>query len=167
MPSWVSALLFAVLVVTIPYVLTLKIMQRMPKPIALSHRRWPLAVNVAVIGAVTAYTTIFIRSVYYSRSPNSAALLMQFVIAALAYIFGLVLILRQFGGVYPEYIVTTGWTGLSVRKTAYRNIVDIREAGRMHGEAHLRIETSHGLVLPFTLPIRHLGTFYERMKPQL
>jgi hypothetical protein len=167
MPTWVSALVFAVLVVTIPYILMLKIMLRLPKAVALSHRRWPLAANVAVIGAITTYTTIFIRSVYYGRSPNSAALLMEFVIAALAYVFGLVLILRQFAGVYPEYIVTTGWTGLTVRKTVYRNIIDIREARRTHGEAHLRIETSHGLVLPFTLPIRHLGSFYERMKPQL
>jgi hypothetical protein len=167
MPPWVSSLLFAVLVVTIPYVLMLKIMLGLPKPVALSHRRWPLGLNVAVIGAVTAYTTIFIQRVYYGRSSNSAALLMEFVIAALSYVFGLALILRQFAGVYPEYIVTTGWTGLSVRKTVYRNIVDIREARRTHGEAHLRIETSHGLVLPFTLPIRHLGTFYERMKPQL
>ncbi len=167
MPSWVSALLFAVLVTTIPYSFTLKIMMGLPKPIALSHRRWPLGLNIAVTGAVTAYTTLFIRNVYYGRSPNSVALLMEFVIAALAYIFGLVLILRQFAGVYPEYIVTTGWTGLSVRKTAYSNIVDIREAARTRDEADLRIETSHGLVVPFTLPTRHLAAFYERIKPQL
>ena len=167
MPSWVSALVFAMLVVTIPYSLMLKIMSRLPKPVALSHRRWPLTLNVAIVGAVTAYTTIFIRSVYYGRSPSSIALLMEFVIAALAYVFGLVLILRQFAGVYPDFIVTTGWTGLSVRKTAYRNIVDIREAARTHGEVHLRVETSHGIVVPFTLPARHLATFYERIKPQL
>src|SRR5688572_16662651 len=111
MPSWVSALVFALLVVTIPYTIMLKIMLRLPKAVALSHHRWPLAMNIAVIGAVTAYTTIFIRTVYYGRSSNSAALLMEFVIAALSYIFGMVLILRQFAGVYPEYIVTTGWTG--------------------------------------------------------
>ena len=167
MPSWISAFLFAVLVVTIPYTLMLKIMLALPKPVALSHRRWPLGLNVAVTGAVTTYTTVFIRTVYYGRSPNSAALLLEFVIAALAYVFGLVLILRQFAGVYPEYIVTTGWTGLSVRKTAYTNIVDVREAARTGDEADLRIETSHGLVLPFTLPTRYLAAFYERIKPQL
>ncbi len=167
MPSWISALLFAVLVVTIPYTLMLKIMLGLPKAIVLSNRRWPVSLNFAVIGAVTAYTTVFIRNVYYGRSPNSVSLLLEFVIAALAYVFGLVLILRQFAGVYPEYIVTTGWTGLSVRKTAYSNIVDIREAARTGQETDLRIETSHGLVLPFTLPTRHLAAFYERVKPQL
>lgn len=166
MPSWVAALLFGLLVVTIPYALMLKIMLRLPKAIALSHRRWPVAVNIAVVGGVTAYTTIFIRSVYYGGSSNSAALLMEFVIAALAYIFGLALILRQFAGVYPEYIVTTGWTGLSVRKTVFRNIIDIEEVRRTHGEVHLRVETSYGLV-PFTLPLGELATFYERLKPQL
>src|SRR3972149_12213902 len=155
MPSWISAFLFAVLVVTIPYTLMLKLRLALPKPVALSHRRWPLGLNVAVTGAATTYTTVFIRTVYYGRSPNSAALLLEFVIAALAYVFGLVLILRQFAGVYPEYIVTTGWTGLSVRKTAYTNIVDVREAARTGDEADLRIETSHGLVLPFTLPTRY------------
>ena len=167
MPSWISAFLFAVLVVTIPYTLMLKIMLALPKAIVLSHRRWPVGLNFAVTGAVTAYTTVFIRNVYYGRSPNSLSLLLEFVIAALAYVFGLVLVLRQFAGVYPEYIVTTGWTGLSVRKTAYSNIVDIREAARTDQETDLRIEPSHGLVLPFTLPTRHLAAFYERVKPQL
>jgi hypothetical protein len=159
--------MFALLVATIPYSLLLTIMMRLPKAIALSHRQWRKTLNFAVIGAVTAYTTIFIQHVYYGRSSNSAALLMEFVIAALAYIFGLALILRQFAGVYPEYIVTTGWTGLSLRKTAYRNIVDIQEVRRTHGEVHLRVETGQGLVLPFTLPLRDLAAFYEKIKPQL
>lgn len=164
MPTWISALLFALLVVTIPYTLILRMMAGLPRAVALSHRRWPLGMNIAIVGAVTAYTTVFIRHVYYGRSSNSAALLMEFVIAALGYVFGLALLLRQFAGVYPEYIVTTGWTGLSMRKIAFRNIVDIREARRTHGEVYLRIETNHGLVLPFTLPLRDLATFYERLK---
>ena len=167
MPAWVTALLFAVLVATIPYTIILKIMLQLPKPLALSHRRWPLPVNFGVIGAVTAYTTIFIRSNYYSRASSSAAVLMEFVIVALVYIFGLALILRQFAGVYPEYIVTTGWTGLSIRKTAYRNIIDIQEVSRTHGEARLRVETNSAMVIPLTLPTRYLAIFYERLKPQL
>ena len=71
--------------------------------------------NYILIGTITAYVTIFIRTAYYVRGADPAAVLMEFVIAALAYIFGLVLSLRQFAGVYPEYIVTTGRTGLSLR----------------------------------------------------
>ena len=167
MPSWIAALLFAVLVVTIPFTLILKIMLRLPKALALSHRRWTLSLNSALIGAITAYATIFIRSAYYGRGSTPAAVLMEFVIAALAYAFGLVLILRQFAGVYPEYIVTTGRTGLSIRKTVYQNITDIEEVSRKQGEIHLRVMTSHGATIPFTMPIRSVVLFYERMKSQL
>src|SRR5439155_19936860 len=115
MPTWLASLLFAVLVVTIPFTLILRIMFQLPKPLALSHRRWPYVVNIGLIAVITAYATIFIHTVYYSRGQNSAALLMEFVIAAVAYIFGLVMILRQFSGVYNDYIVSTGKTGLSLR----------------------------------------------------
>ncbi len=92
--------------------------------------------------------------------------MMQFVIAGLAYIFGLVLILRQFCGVYPEYIVTTGRTGLSIRKTVYRNITDVEEVSRQGREARLRVITTHGSAIPFTLPTRSVSIFYEKLKPQ-
>jgi hypothetical protein len=166
MPNWLASLLFAVLVVTIPFTLILRILSRLPKPLALSHRRWPYVVNIGLIAAITAYTTIFIRSVYYSRNPNSAALLMQFVIAALAYIFGLVMILRQFSGVYPEYIVSTGRTGLSLRKTVYRNISDVEEISRNRHEVQLQIITGLGAAIHFTLPARDVPIFYERLKAQ-
>ena len=167
MPTWLTSLLFAVLVVTIPFTLILKIMLQLPKAIALSHRRWPFPLNFALIGAITAYVTIFIRGAYYGRGSNPSAVLMEFVIAVLAYNFGLVLILRQFSGVYPEFIVTTGRTGLSIRKTVYRNITDVEELWRKHGESRFRITTSHGLAVPFTLPTRSAMFFYERLKPQL
>src|SRR5215475_10374606 len=96
MPKWVSALLFAVLVVTIPYSLIIRILLQLPKPVALSHRRWPMPVNFTLIGAITAYVTLFIHGAYYSRGSNANVVLMEFVIAALAYAFGLVLILRQY-----------------------------------------------------------------------
>lgn len=166
MPNWLASLLFAVLVVTIPYTLILKIMLRLPKALALSHRRWPPGLNIGLIAAITAYVTIFIRSVYYGRSPNPDALLMEFLIAALAYNFGLVMILRQFAGVYPEYIVSTGRLGLSLRKTVYRNIMDVEEVSRNRGEAHLRIKTSYGVTIHFTLPTRYVSIFYERLKEQ-
>ena len=98
---------------------------------------------------------------------NPAAVLMEFVIEALAYAFGLVLIMRQFSGLYPEFTVTTGRSGLSLRKTAYRNIVNIEELGREHGESRLRLETSYGTVVPLTLPTRDVASLYERVKPPL
>jgi hypothetical protein len=166
MPNWLASLLFAVLVVTIPFTLILRIMLQLPKAIALSHRRWPNVMNIGLIAAITAYATIFIRSVYYSRGQNAVALLMEFVIAALAYIFGLVMILRQFSGVYPDYIVSTGRTGLSLRKTMYRNITDVEEVSRNRQEVQLQVITSHGGTIHFTLPTRYVVIFYERLKAQ-
>ena len=167
MPTWVSSLVFAVLVVTIPYTFIFRILLQLPKPIALSHRRWPRAITIAVVAGITAYVMLFIRNVYYSRGHSPLALLMEFVIAALAYAFGLVLILRQFAGLYPEFFVTTGRTGLGLRKTAYRNVVDIQEVGRGYGESQLRIKTNYGLIVALTLPTRHVASLYERVKPQL
>jgi hypothetical protein len=168
MPPWLSAAVTATLVVVFPCSLLFRILLQLPKPVALSHRRWPLAVNLSVIGGVTASTTIFIHGVYYRRgSMNPAAVLMEFVITALVYEFGLALIMRQFAGLYPEFTVTTGRTGLSLRKTAYRNIVNIEEISRAHGESHLRLETSYGTVVPLTLPTRDVASLYERVKPPL
>jgi hypothetical protein len=166
MPAWVASLLFAVLVVTIPFTLILRIMLQLPKALALSHRRWPWALNISLIAAITAYETVFIRSVYYDRGQAPASLFMAFVIAALAYIFGLVMILRQFSGVYPDYIVSTGRVGLSLRKTVYRNITDVEEVSRNRSEAQLRIVTRHGATIHFTLPNRDIAIFYERLKAQ-
>ena len=168
MPSWVSSLVFAILVVVFPYSLILKILLQLPKPVALSHRRWPLGANLVVIGGVTTLATIFIHTEYYRRGlSNPSVVLMEFLIAALGYAFGLALILRQFSGLYPEFFVTTGRTGLSLRKTAYRNVVNIDEAARGHGESRLRVETNYGLTLILTLPTRHVASLYERVKPPL
>jgi hypothetical protein len=167
MPAWVSSLVIAILVVVIPFSVIFKIMLQLPKPIALSHRRWPAGVHFGIIGAITAYTTIFIRSTYYGRSVNQEGVLMEFVIAALAYIFGLVLLMRQFCGLYPDFVVTTGRAGLAIRKVAYRNIVNIVEVSRAHGESQLRLETRSGLAYSLTLPDRSVPALYERVKPQL
>src|SRR5881296_521732 len=167
MPSWVSALAIAILVVVMPFTLILKLMLQLPKSVALSHRRWPLLVNIGIIGAITAYTTIFIRSAYYGRIASPVTVLMEFVIAALAYVFGLVLLLRQFSGLYPEYLITTGRSGLCLRKIAYRNIINIEEVARSHGELQLRIETNRGMKHIFTLPVRYVTALHDRVKPQL
>jgi hypothetical protein len=168
MPPWASSIIFATLVVLFPYTLIFKILLQLPKPEVLSHRRWPLAVNLAVIGAITAWVAVFIHSAYYRRGlVDPFAVLMEFIIAALAYAFGLVLILRQFTGLYPEFFVTTGKTGLALRKTAYRNVTNIEEVARGYGESHLRVETSYGLVVRLTLPTKHVPSLYERVKPPL
>src|SRR5437868_168693 len=99
MPSWISSAVFAVLVVIFPYTLIFRMLLQLPKAIALSHRRWPVAGNIAVIAAITTWTTIFIHGTYYRRGfSDPFAILMEFIITALAYAFGLVLILRQFSG---------------------------------------------------------------------
>ena len=167
MPPWISATIFAVLVVIFPYTLIFKILHQLPKPVALSHRRWPIGVNLAVIGGITAWVSVFIRSAYYGHGTNPFGVLMEFIIAALAYAFGLVLILRQFAGLYPEFFVTTGRSGLALRKTAYRNVIKIEEVARGYGESHLRVETSYGLAVSLTLPTRHVASLYERVKPPL
>jgi hypothetical protein len=168
MPSWISSVAFAFLVVVIPYTLLFKILQQLPKPVALSHKRWPLAANVVLIGAITAWTTIFIHGAYYHRGfSNPPAILMEFVITAVVYAFGLVLVLRQFSGLYPEFFVTTGRTGLALRKTAYRNVTGIHELGRVSGEARLRLDTSYGRQVVLTLPQRYVPMLYERVKPPL
>jgi hypothetical protein len=162
MPIWVTSLLFAVLVVTIPFALILKIMLRLPKAIALFHRRWPMWFMVAMIGGTTAYVMIFIRSAYYGRA-ETVAVLTQFLIAAFAYNFTLVLLLRQFSGMYPEFVVTTGMTGFSLKRIAYRNITDVEEVWRKHGEVCLRVFTSRGRA-KLTLPAHHVPGFYERLR---
>jgi hypothetical protein len=167
MPPWVSAAMFAIIVVFFPYTLIWRILQQLPKPVALSYRRWPIGVNLAVIAVVTAGVMVFIHGAYYRRFSDPFLILMQFIIAALAYAFGLVLILRQFAGLYPEFFVTTGRSGLALRKTAYRNVIHIEEVGRGHGESHLRVKTSYGLTVALTLPARHVASLYERVKPPL
>jgi hypothetical protein len=167
MPTSLSALVVAILVVVIPFTLVIKLMLQLPKAVVLSHRRWPWPVNLGIVAAITAYTTIFIRNTYYGRGTNPVGIFMEFMIAGLAYVFGLVLLLRQFSGLYPEYIITTGRAGLSIRKTAYRNVINIEEAGRDHGEAHLRIVTQHGYIHLITLPDRYVQSLYDRVKRQL
>src|SRR5690349_6162837 len=122
MPALVTTLMFAVLVVTIPFTLVLKVLLQLPRPLAPAHQRWPLPLNFLLIGLITAYVTIFVHHVYYVPQKTPAELGAEFLIAALAYGFSLVLLMRQFGGAYPDYIVTTGLTGFGLRKTIYRNI---------------------------------------------
>jgi len=164
MPSWINALLFAILVVTVPFTMILRILMQLPKPNVLSNRQWPPVLNFALIGAITAYVTIFIRSAYYMPKRSPVLILLEFVIAALAYGFGLALILRQYAGIYPEYLVTTGAAGLGIRKIAYRNIEHLEEEWRGHGETQLRIHTIYGSSFLFTLPTSALPVLHDNIK---
>jgi hypothetical protein len=166
MPYWLNALLLAILVVTVPFTMILRILLHLPKAHALSHRRWPSIVNVALIGVITTYVTLFIRNTYFRTGNSPAAVLLQFVIAAVAYGFGLAMILRQYSGVYPEFLVTTGAAGLGMRKIAYRNIDDVEEVWRGSGETRLRIHTVRGTSFLFTLPTRSVPALHERLKAQ-
>jgi hypothetical protein len=167
MPPWVSATVFAVLVVVFPYTLIFKILMQLPKAIALSHRRWPIGVNLAVIGGITAWIAIFIHSAYYDRGRTPTGLLMEFGIAALAVCIRARTDTAAIRGLYPEFFVTTGRSGLALRKTAYRNVIKIEEVARGYGESHLRVETNYGLVVPLTLPTQSVSSLYERVKPPL
>jgi hypothetical protein len=164
MPVWINALLFAILVVTIPFMLILRILMQLPKAQALSHKRWSPILNFMIIGAITAYVAVFIRNVYYTRPSSPIAFFLEFLIAAVAYGFGLALILRQFSGIYPEYLVTTGAAGLGIRKIAYQNIEDVEEVWRGKGETRLRIHTVYGSSFLFSVPTRSVPMLHENLK---
>lgn len=142
----------------------LRILMQLPKAQALSHRRWPAVLNLMIIGAITCYVAVFIRNTYYVRPRSPLPVFLEFVIAAVAYGFGLALILRQFSGIYPEFLVTTGTAGLGVRKIAYRNIEDVEEVWRGGGETRLRIHTIYGSSFLFSVPTRSVPVLHENLK---
>ena len=164
MSDWITSLSFAILVVALPFTFVLKVLQQLPRPLALSHRRWPMPFNFAIIAAITGGGAVFIRDAYYDATNPPAQIVAQFLIAAIAYAFGLVLLLRQFSGVYPEFIVTTGRTGLALRKTRYRNIQNVETADARTGETRLRIRTARSASLSMTLPTRYVPMFYDQMR---
>ena len=166
MSSWGTSLSLAMLVVMVPFCFVYKVLLQLPQPLALSHRRWPVWVNLGLIAIVTTGATIFIRRAYYGANTpaeNTAA----FLIAALAYAFALVLVIRQFSGVYAEYIVTTGPTGLALRKTRYRNIQNVETVSQRSGETRLKIRVADGRALSMTLPTRHVRIFMEQLRKKL
>jgi hypothetical protein len=163
MQVWGTSLLIAVVVSAIPFTLFLKILLQLPRPLAQSHRRWPLPLNYAVVAAVTSYTAYFIHHGYLAhRAPAEIA--GAFLIAAVVYGFALAVLQRQFCGVYPEFIITAGPFGLGLRKTRYRNIQDVVTVAERAGETELRVETVYGRVLTFTLPNRYISIFYEQIQ---
>ena len=164
MPPWIAALSVGILVATVPVTWILRVLQGLPDPLVLSHRQWPICGNLALIGCVTAIVTVFIRNVYYGTTPAPAVIGMQFLIVGLAYVFSFVLLLRQFAGLYPEYFVSTGRTGLAMRKATYQHIVNVETLREVRGETSLQIELQNGDCLRLDLPTRHLSVLYEQIE---
>ena len=74
-----------------------------------------------------------------------------------------------FGQEWPQWALNAQHTGQAsvVGQNLNRNIVNIVEVSRVHGESQLRLETRYGLTYSLTLPSRSVPTLYERVKPQL
>jgi hypothetical protein len=91
-------------------------------------------------------------------------IVVEFFIQAVIYGFGLALLLRQFCGVYEDFIITVGAAGLLLWKTSYTNITkaDSRDSGG--GESRIRVETARGGVLWLTLPAGQVDRFYAQVR---
>ena len=163
MPPWSGSWILALLVVTIPFSLVLRVLLDLPRPVALSHRRLPIWLNCASIAVVTAAVAVFIRFNYYNRNHTTASTLTGFLVILIVYAIVFVLLLRQFAGLYPEYLVTTGRTGLGLRKTTYRRIRDVQELSTQGGETSLRILTDSGQILPLDLPARDIDLLRKQI----
>jgi hypothetical protein len=119
-----------------------------------------------MIGLVTAMVTLFIRLVYYRPSPEPLNIGFQFLIASLVYIFAIVLLIRQHVGLYPEYFITAGTTGLALRKASYRHVVDYGVRAESGREVQLEVEMRTNERLVIHLPAQHVRTFRELVEKQ-
>ena len=154
----------AAFVATVPLLWVFRILTGLPKPLARSHRQWPVSLNLSLIGLITANVTVFIYGIYGDGPADPPGFMLRFLIAAVVYLFGFVLLVRQFEGLYPEYFVTTGRTGLGLRKALYRNITDIDEAPTSKNETRLRIQMRTGETLHLTLPRRDVPAFHKAIE---
>ena len=164
MPAWIAAIAIASLVATVPLTWVFSVLRDLPEPVVLSHRPWSTWANLGLITIITAIVTVFIRYAYYGAAPEPALIAMRFLITGLFYVFGFVLLTRQSVGLYPEYFVTTGRTGLLLRKALYQNIIDVETLRESGGETRLRIEMRSRVSLPLVLPSHQLPTLYEAIK---
>jgi hypothetical protein len=167
MSLWFTSLLLAALLTVVPFSFVLRMLQQLPPALATSYRRWPVALNALVVAVVTVCVAVFIRMSYLGDNRSAPSLAAMFLIAVLVYAFGLVLLFRQFCGVYSEYIITVGLLGLVLKKTSYRNIQDVEHAVERGGETRFRIYTSRGGAVRLTLPTQHGATFYGQIRKKL
>jgi hypothetical protein len=161
---WLTSVLFAILVATVPLTWVFRIMLDLPEPLVVSYRRWPRWANATLIAVVTGAVTVFIRFAYYGVSRDLLGIGAQLVVVSIVYVFGLVLLVRQFTGLYPEYFVTAGRSGLGVRKAVYQNISSIETVGDSPEETCLEIEMTSGEFLRLDLPTDKLSRLYDEIK---
>lgn len=169
MNPWLASVSIAILVATVPLSWVLRILRDMPAPVVRTFRRWPDSVNLLVVGGVTAVVTAFIRFAYYGPAePMRVAF--QFLIASLVYVFAIVLLVRQHVGLYPEYFVTVGASGLALRKGLYANVADIVVGSESEREVEVELVMRSDETLLLHLPAHHLGTLRElvaKAQPEL
>jgi hypothetical protein len=166
MQAWVTAILFATVLTVVPFMSVLRLLAQLPRPLALSHARWPQWANALAMAVVVGVVAVFIRTSYLGSPQPAGRIAIAFVIAALVYAFGLSLLMRQFCGVYPDYVITVAAPGLIVRKTSYSTIENVEPAGEGPGEVRFRIVTARGAVL-LTLPAQHASTLYAQVRRKL
>ena len=164
MPPWVAATMIAILVATVPMAWVLRIMRDLPDPVLSSHRRWPAWANSILIAVVTACVAVFVRITYYGPPRGPAEIGLQMLIACVIYVFGMVLLVRQFAGLYPEYFVTAGRSGLAVRKAVYRNIAAVETIRETPTETLLRIEMISGEFLLLELPTTQVALLFDLIR---
>ena len=158
-----TAVFLAILITVIPFSFLMRLLQQQPRALVQSHKRWPLVVNGLITAGVTAIVALFLHRAA-DRSHSTSQVALEFVIAAVVYGFGLVLVLRQFCGVYDEFIITVGAAGLALRKTSYANIVKAEGEDRDGGETRILIETSRGSVVKLIIPTRDAERFYTHVR---
>jgi len=158
-----AALVFGIFVSAIPFSFLLWVLYRLPAAIVSSHRKWPLVLNCLMMTAVAASTALFLQRA--AMQPYDVmGLAVQFIIATVVYGFGLVLLLRQFCGVYEDYIITVGLAGLLLWKTSYTNIAKAETRNGGWGEKKILIETARGGLLKLTLPANGVDLFYSQVR---
>src|SRR5678815_2234561 len=158
-----AAIVFGVLISAVPFSFLLWVLYRLPPALIASHRRWPLIVNCLMMTIVAASTALFLERAAV-RAHGMRGIVVEFLIQAVIYGFGLVLLLRQFCGVYEDFIITVGAAGLLLWKTSYTNIAKAEGRDSGGGEKLIRIETARGAVLTLTLPAQHVERFYAQVR---
>ena len=158
-----AALVFGILVSAIPFSFLLWVLYRLPSPLVPSHRRWPLLVNCVLMTGVAASTALFFQRAAI-QAHGIQGIVVEFMIAAVIYAFGLALLLRQFCGVYEDFIITVGAAGMLLWKTSYTNIAKAESHDSGGGETRIRIETARGGQLSLTLPTHQVERFYAQVR---
>jgi hypothetical protein len=158
-----AAIFLGILITVIPFSFLLRLLQQLPRALVLSHKRWPLLLNGLITTGVTACVSLFLHRAA-DRSHSFSQVALEFLIVAVVYAFGLVLVLRQFCGVYEDFIITVIAGGLALQKTSYANIVKAEGEDKESGETQILIETSRGSRVKLIIPTRDAERFYTHVR---